>query len=181
MKIDPKYFNTFLGVVALIAAILIAFFMFSNRRSERSNFRKQMMGQDTLQTVQWPLVQGQDSLRISDFRGQVVVLEFWSNWSDEMLDVHNVLARIKNAHSDSLQVIAAAVGMTKKEAENYMDDHSFPFQFVAGSQQFSAFRIPGLPAHIMFDQTGKVRDAFLGYSGEQQFDSLQVLLNNVQH
>lgn len=138
------------------------------------------MAQDSLKTVWWHRVQTRDSLRISDFKGQIVVLDFWANWSDASVLSHSELADIQNKNPDSLKVIAAAVALQKQEVISYMQNHKFPFQFVAGSRHFSSFNIPGLPAQIMYDLQGDIRHVFLGYPGESQYDSLRALINGKQ-
>lgn len=178
MRIDPKYFNSFLFVVAFIAAGMIAFFTLSNRSVERSDFSKRMMTQDSLKTVWWPKVESKDSLRISDFEGQVVVLDFWSNWSDAASESHKKLADMQNQHPDSMEVIAAAVGLKKDEVINYIQKHQFSFQFVAGSRHFSDFNVPGLPAKMIYDTRGDIRYVFLGYPDDSQYDSLRALITN---
>lgn len=178
MRIDPKYFNTFLLVVALVAAALIAFFILSNRSTERSEFQKRMFSQDSLKSIWWNKVQSDDSLRVADFEGQFVVLDLWSNWSDASLRSHTELAKIMQQHPRNLQVIAAAVGLKKQEVENYIQKHEFPFHFVAGSQQFSNFNMPGLPVQFIYNPKLDLKQVFLGYSDDSQYDSLRVLIND---
>lgn len=178
MRIDPKYFNTFLLVVALVAAALIAYFIVSNRSAERADFTQRMLSQDSLQTVWWPEVQSDDSLQIKNFEGRVVVLDLWSNWSDASLNSHKQLANIQEQHPEKLQVVAAAVGLTEDETATYIEEHQFPFQFVAGSRHFSSFNIPGLPVQFVYDSDIELKHIFLGYSDDSQYDSLRVLLND---
>jgi thiol-disulfide isomerase/thioredoxin len=178
MRLDPKYFNTFLFIVAIIAALLIAFFTLSNRSDERSDFSERIRTQDSLKTVWWPRVEQDDSLRISDLKGQIVVLDFWSNWSDVSTKSHKKLADIKSQYPNSLEIIAAAVGLQKEEVVSYMQKNKFPFYFAAGSQHFSSFNVPGLPAQIIYDTQGDIRHVFLGYPDESQYDSLRALVTN---
>lgn len=178
MRIDPKYFNTFLVIIAVIAAILIALFTYSNRTVERSDFRQRMFSQDSLQTIWFAKVQEDDSLRVQDFEGQLVVLDFWSDWSHVSRKSHRQLTIIQNQYPEKLQVIAAAVNMKKKNVMSYIEKHQFPFTFVAGSQQFSDFNMPGLPAQMIYNREGDLAHVFLGYPDDTQYDSLKALLNN---
>lgn len=178
MKIDPKYFSTFLLIMAVIAAGLIAFFTLKNRSNEMEAFKKRMMEQDSLQMVYWHKVQEEDSLRLSDFRGKYVVVNFWSNWSGSTERTHRKLSALKHTYTDSLAVIAAAVGLRKGEAVSYIEKHNFPFHFVAGSKQFSDFNIPGLPAQLIYNPRGGLEDASLGYQNVSQYDSLRTLISN---
>lgn len=178
MRIDPKYFNTFLLIVAIIAAILIALFTYSNRTTERSDFRQRMFSQDSLQTMWFSKIREEDSLRVQDFEGQFVVLDFWSDWSDVSEKSHRQLARIQDQYPDKLQVIAASVNLLRPDVLSYIQEHQFPFQFVEGSSQFSDFNMPGLPAQMMFNRRGELKHVFLGYSDDAQYDSLKVLIEN---
>jgi len=178
MHIDPKYFNSFLFIVALIAAVIIALFSLNNRSSERAAFQKRVLSQDSLKTVWWPDVQQDDSVQIASFKGKFVVLDFWSNWSDASLESHKGLARLKGEYADTLQIIAAAVGLKKDEAISYIKKYRFPFHFVAGSKQFGAFSVPGLPALIIYNPKGEAEKVFLGYPGESQIDSLRAIITH---
>jgi thiol-disulfide isomerase/thioredoxin len=178
MRLDPKYFNVFLLIVAVVAAILMAFFILNNRSTEKTAFKEQMFANDSLQTVYWRNVEGNDSLRVRDFKGNFVILNFWANWSDASLESQQKLAQLKSKHADTLEVIAAAVGLTQQEATEYIADHNFPFHFVAGSRQFSDFSVPGLPAQLIYNPNGTLQRIFLGYQNESQYDSLRVLIDN---
>ena len=178
MRIDQKYFNVFLVIVGLMAAILIAVFTLSNRTEEKEIFRDRMFAQDSLQTVWWPKIQSPDSVRISDFKGKFVVLDYWANWSDASLNSHEKLAQVYRQHSDTLEVLAASVGLNKKEVLSYIEEHQFPFQFVAGSRHFSSFNVPGLPAQLMYNPDGELEHVFLGYPDDSQYDSLKALIRH---
>jgi len=178
MRIDPKYFNTFLLIVAIVAASLIAYFIVSNRTAEKSDFKQRMFAQDSLQATWWTNVQSDDSVKVSDYKGMYIVLDLWSNWSNASLKSHTELAQIKQQHPDDVQVLAAAVGLQKQEVEQYIQKHQFPFHFVAGSRQFSEFNMPGLPVQFVYDQQLDLKHVFLGYSDDRQYDSLRVLINN---
>lgn len=176
MKINPKYFNRFLGIVAVMAAIIIVFFTMYNQASDKADFKKRMFAQDSLQTVYWHDAQDDDSLRIADFKGQYVVLDFWANWSDKSTSYHKNLAAVKNDYPQKLQVIAAAVGLQRKQVLGYMQKHNFPFHFVSGAQQFEDFGVPGLPAQLVYKPDGKLQNVYLGFPDKSQYDSLRILL-----
>lgn len=178
MQIDPKYFNTFLIIVAVIAAALIAFFTLKNRSNEKSDFKDRMFAQDSLQTVFWPQVQKDDSLRISDFEGAFVVVDFWASWSEASLQSHRELATLKGEYPQMIEVIAASVQLQEKEVATYIDDYDFPFHFVGGSRHFSSFNVPGIPAQLIYNPEGELQNVYLGYQNNSQYDSLRVLISN---
>lgn len=177
MKIDQKYFGTFLLIVALIGAFLIAYFTFTNRMGEKASFKKSIIEQDTLKTVFWPSLESSDSVQVNDFKGQFVVIDFWSNWTDISQNSHQQLAAVKKDFPDTLQVIAAAVGLSDQEVLTYIEKHQFPFYFADGSDHFADFNIPGLPAQLIYDANGSLKSVFMGYPDASQYDSLRNMIN----
>ncbi len=178
MRIDPKYFNPFLIVLAIVGALLIAYFTISSPLNREAAFREQIVKQDSLQTTSWLQVETSDSLKISDFSGQYVMLYFWSQWSGSSEDGHQKVAELKNSFSNDLEVISAMVGLREKEALAFIDENDFPFYFVAGSQQFSAFGVPGLPAYLLYNPDGKIQFISLGILNEAEMDSLNTIIND---
>jgi thiol-disulfide isomerase/thioredoxin len=176
MRLDPKYFNTFLAVVAVIAALVIIFFTINTQQNKRAAFKDRIMKQDSLQTVRWTQVTTSDSLRISDFDSSFVLLQFWSNWSDTSIEEQQTIAAMKQQLGEQLAVISAIVGLRKEEAITYVQEHDFPFNYVAGSRQFSSFQVPGLPAYVLFKPGGEIGFVSLGTLQQQKVDSLKKVI-----
>ncbi len=178
MQIDPKYFNTFLIIVAVIAAGLIAFFTLKNRSLEKTDFKERMFAQDSLQSVFWTHIQKDDSLRITDLKGTYVVVDFWASWSEASLQSHKELTSLKENYPQMLEVIAASVRLRKQNVVSYIEEYNFPFHFVGGSQHFNAFNVPGLPAQLIYNPQGELQNVHLGYQNDSQYDSLRVLISD---
>lgn len=177
MRIDQKYYSTFLIIVALVAAIVIAIFTFSNRKGERDSFKKTMFAEDSLQTLYWPSMETSDSVQIADFEGQFVVVDLWSNLAEVSLESHKNLAAIKKEYADTLQIIAASVGLKEQQVLSYIQEHGFQFYFAEGSHHFSKLNVPGLPAQLVYNPDGNLQSVFMGYPDDSQYDSLRRMIN----
>ncbi len=178
MRIDQKYFKPFLIVLAIVGALIIAYFTISSPLDREAAFREQIVKQDSLKTTSWLEVETSDSLRISDFSGQYVMLYFWSQWSGSSDEGHQKIAELRNSFTNDLEVISAMVGLRKEEALAFVSDNDFPFHYVAGSKQFSAFGVPGLPAHLLYNPDGKIQYISLGILNEAEIDSLSTIIND---
>lgn len=177
MRLDPKYFNTFLAIIAGIAVLAIIFFTINTQQDKRAAFKERMKQQDSLQTVTWPRVTHSDSLQITDFDTQFVLLQFWSNWSDASAEEHKKIAALKQQMGGRLAIISAIVGLQKEEAVTYVRKHDFPFYYVAGSRQFSSFQVPGLPTYLLFEPNGELGFISLGTLQQPQLDSLKMVID----
>ncbi len=177
MRIDPKYFNTFLIIVAVVGAIVIALFTYANLTGDEQIFKDRINDQDSLRTVYWHPVEEGDSLRIDDFRGNIVVLDFWTERSGASVSSQKQLAEVKAEYGDRLRVIAASVGQREQEIRNYIQKKDYPFIFVTGSQHFSSFNVPAIPAQLVYDPGGGIHSIFIGYRSSAQYDSLRTIID----
>jgi len=178
MKIDVKYFVPFLLVVALAAALLIAFFTVNSQRGQRQTFREGILQQDSLKTEYMKYIDGRDSLRIQSFQDQYVILDFWATWSNFSEDAHKELAELVRDYPGRVQVIAAVVQDKKEKVSSYIEQHSFPFLFVEGTDIFNRYHIPGLPTQLVYDLSGEIMDIHFGYIDSTEYDRLRTRLND---
>src|SRR5690554_3881805 len=108
MKIDPKYFNLFAGTVAVFAFIAIIYFTISYSVTQKTDFVETIGEGIDLYESWFQVVDVQhattdiaigDSLHASMFRGKIVIVDFWSTWSDPAMESHIELWNIIKDHS----------------------------------------------------------------------------------
>src|SRR5690554_7478083 len=107
MRIDPKYFNLFIAVCAVITLVVIVFGTINYSNNQVADFRENLeMVQ--LDTLSFKSYSSSDSLHLSHHSGNPVVIQFWSTWSDKSQDVNLRIEEIRKENPE-LEVIAAAV------------------------------------------------------------------------
>lgn len=176
MRIDPKYFNKFIAVVGVAAALLIVFFTISNQHSREQAFRDAVYSADSLRYEWLPRFSQPDSLQLKQYEGRFVVLNFWSTWSPPSQDALRDLSNLKQQYDSTLVVVAAAAKDTRDDVMKFRREHSFPFVFVDGTALFNDLLAPGVPSQIIFDPKGRIMAIETGYKGSEQLDSLSVRL-----
>ena len=181
MRIDPKYFNKFITVVALAAALLIVFFTIHNQNSREEAFRDAVYSSDSLRYTWLQHFDRPDSLQLKRYKGRFVVLNFWSTWSPPSQDALNDLLGLKQRYDSTLVVIAAAAKDTRDNVEKYRRNHAYPFEFVDGTALFNALHAPGVPSQVIFDPKGRIMAIETGYKGAGQLDTLSVRLQQHSH
>ena len=178
MRLDPKYFVPFLVIMALAAALLIAYFTVSTQQSQRRSFEARVMAQDTLRQERFPVLGSEDSLSVTDFRGRYVVLDFWSTWSNFSEESHIQLAGVAEENPDRLKVLAAVVEDQRDKVQAYIDRNSFPFQYVDGTKVFNEYGVPGVPTQLVYNPEGRLVKVFFGNSDPSRYDRLRTLISN---
>ncbi|HUF52973.1 MAG TPA: TlpA disulfide reductase family protein [Dehalococcoidia bacterium] len=104
--------------------------------------------------------------QLSDFRGKVVLLNFWASWCLPCAFEMPELAQFQNAHRDEVAVIALNRAESLDRARSYLDGVTLPdgskgASFaVAGSDPTDAvyerYRALGMPASFFIDSAGRI-------------------------
>ncbi|OTA41537.1 MAG: hypothetical protein A6D92_05830 [Symbiobacterium thermophilum] len=103
------------------------------------------------------------TVRLSDLRGQPVVINFWATWCPpcrkEMPDFQEVYERY---HGDGLQFYAINVGESRVTVRDFMAriGVDLPVLIDAGEEAQSAYNILPIPATFFIDREGIVRAVY---------------------
>jgi thiol-disulfide isomerase/thioredoxin len=160
MRIDPKYFNVFIGVIAVISVLAIFYSTIRYSQNQVQNF-EQNLGNVPLDTLKFKSYSSPDSLHLSDFANDPVIIHFWSTWSSKSKDVNEFLKRYIDEGND-ITVIAAVVRDDEDMVLDYIQKHSFPFQFVEGTEFYQTLLVPGMPAQILVGKGSELFDTHIG-------------------
>jgi len=105
-------------------------------------------------------------IRLSDFKGRPVWLNFWATWCPPCQQETPVLREVYENHRDEgLALIAISVQETSPEdvsvyVETYDLDYTVGFD--ATSAVFTAYRAYGLPTQLFIDRDGIIRSVYKG-------------------
>ena len=127
-------------------------------------------------------VQGVDAARhsLSDYRGKVVVLNFWATWCvpcrAEMPDLEHE-SRVH--HSDPVVIL----GMDWKESTSAVKDFTtglgvtYPMLLDADGHVYDAYRVSALPTTFIIDAGGRLLKTRIGIASR---DEIEAEIKNAQ-
>src|SRR5438552_18752740 len=104
------------------------------------------------------------SVKLSDFRGQVIVLNFWATWCPPCVEEMPSLGVMQAALSDHVQVLAVSVDVDSGAYHKFLSDHDIHFLTVRDPEQHSTslYGTHGFPETYIIDTRGIVRRKFIG-------------------
>jgi peroxiredoxin len=125
---------------------------------------------------------------MNDFRGQILVLNFWATWCppcvEEAPKLSNVYGRYK---SRGIHVVSIALDKDSLNLLNqFVKKNGIAYPVLVGNEQILANlstaskgqSFKGIPATLIFDRKGQIYKRFDGsFDLEQLEESLQTLLN----
>ncbi len=117
----------------------------------------------------------QDHLALADYRGQVVVINFWASWCVECYKEARLLEQAWRDYKDRGVIFVGVDYLdTDKEALAYMAqyDITYPSGPDIGDKISQAYNITGVPETFFIDQGGNITHVQIGPIGEYELYAL---------
>ncbi len=110
-------------------------------------------------------------VRLSDFRGRPVVINFFALWCTSCLtEMPEIKAAQEERGIDSFAVLAVNAGETRERAMEFVDFLEAPFTYGLDTNLVvsDAYRVFGLPATVFVDAEGVIQTVYAGYTGQER-------------
>ena len=130
-----------------------------------------------LVAFQLPQLEGGPLLGPPDFRGKVVVVDFWATWCGPCrLQAKFLDELFHELPADQVQFLAVDVGEDEATVRAYTEKTPFPYPVLLDSQDTlsSRYRINGLPTVMVIDPEGRISYQHTGVTPKAS------LLNRIQ-
>jgi peroxiredoxin len=106
------------------------------------------------------------NLRMSEFRGQVVLVNFWARWAGDSRQEMPALDRINTTYGRAgLVVLGVSVDEDLARAREFVGAMkvSYPIMFDTGSNIGRDYLLQNMPMTILVDRAGVVRYSSVGF------------------
>lgn len=110
---------------------------------------------------------GGSTVDLSQFKGQVVMINFWASWCVPCRKEMPLLENIYNKYKSlGFTLIGVNVEPDQKDAESFLKQTpvSFPVLFDAKSQVSGLYNVQGMPTTVFIDRKGHVRLVHQSYT-----------------
>lgn len=112
--------------------------------------------------------------RLSDYKGKVVLLNFWATWCPPCrAEVPDLVRWQREYGKDGLQVIGITYPPTKRaNVRRFIRRHKVPYPVLLGTTDTKTLFIGGetLPVTVVIDREGNVRERIEGILLPEEFD-----------
>lgn len=125
---------------------------------------------------------GGDNLRLEEYRGKVVLINFWATWCGPCRQEMPILDRIRQRYQGAgFEVLGVNVEGKDPKARKIAKKLgvSFPLLFDDSQKVSADYDLQGMPFSVLIDRTGQVRYIHTGYKpGDEKsyIDHLKKLL-----
>jgi peroxiredoxin len=157
------------GGVALAALLAVA---------ESGSAATQLAGADAPDFVLKSLAG--KNLRLSEYRGEVVMLSFWATWCGDCRAQLAELGAMRDRYHDAgVELLAVSLDQSARQASEAAAEASYPVLHDAAGEVGRLYDVDEMPVMVLIDRGGVVRDVFEGFrrGNEQQYlEKVQALL-----
>ena len=127
-----------------------------------------------------PLLEGDKTVHLSDFRGKVVFLNFWATWCKPCKEeMPSMEVLYKNFEKDGLVVLAVSIDRvtTKKDIPPFVKGLGLTFPILVDSwgQTDKRYKLMGVPETYVIDRQGILREKVIGPRDWTRLDNLEVI------
>jgi thiol-disulfide isomerase/thioredoxin len=119
---------------------------------------------DATPTLELPRLDGKQQ-RLSDYRGKVVVINFWATWCGPCVEEMPSLARLaRNLANESFALITVNFGEKPRRIESFLEKHALDLPVLVDSDMRAsrAWVKKGLPTTFILGADQEIRYQVLG-------------------
>lgn len=113
-------------------------------------------------------------LSLKDYRGKLVILNFWATWCDPCREEIPDLIKLNSKYSDRIQVIGVAIQSAKDQVIQNIRQMGVDYPNIIGSIELeNAYGgITGVPMSFIVDSNGKLVQRIVGSRTLAEFEKL---------
>jgi len=107
-----------------------------------------------------------ENLRLNEYRGQVVMLNFWASWCAPCRQEMPHLAKLHTAYAPmGFQLLGINVDENIEDAKKALDKLNVPFPVLFDQENSTAelYNVDAMPTTIIIDKDGNIRHLHRGY------------------
>ena len=112
-------------------------------------------------------------MSLSDFRGKVVLINFWATWCGPCrAEIPDLQTAYETRQNDGFVVLGVNVEESRATVEPFVAEFgmTYPVLFDETGQLLKLYRAIGLPMSILVDEEGLIQARHIGYLTEGQLE-----------
>lgn len=117
---------------------------------------------------------------LSDFKGKVVMIDFWETWCRPCIDSFPTMQKLVNDYPDDFVVLAVTPGFTdtKEDAQQFISQHDYDFVYLLDANNLhQKLEVQGIPYKVFVDAQGDFIKTVLGSAGpEKDYEKVRQII-----
>lgn len=159
-------------IKTLLLLLIPAVFMAcgSKNKSEENTKNEAKIKADLVEQAAFVTLKG-DTINVSDFKGKVVMLDFWETWCKPCISSFPAVDSLLQQYSKNFAAIAVTAGWedTKEDAQAFAKEHDYDFIYAMDIDSLSKkLNVRSIPFKVFIGPDGKFIKTSKGSSGPEK-------------
>jgi cytochrome c biogenesis protein CcmG/thiol:disulfide interchange protein DsbE len=123
----------------------------------------------------------QKQIELSNYRGQIVYLDFWASWCQPCRKSFSWMNKMQSLYgTEGFQVIAINLDESRSKADKFLQQipAAFDVAFDPRGNTAESYNVKAMPSSYIIDKKGKVIHANLGFHDNDE-DALEEKIRNL--
>ncbi len=120
-----------------------------------------------------------NTVRISDLKGKIVVLDYWQTWCGPCLSSFIGFQKAKETWPDKIEILAASPDWadSRRNIRRFIRNHDYDFTYVLAYDLEKELNLSSIPYKIIFAPDGSLIKSISGSKGiEEEYNELKALI-----
>jgi len=113
----------------------------------------------------------QKQVKLSDYRGQIVYLDFWASWCQPCRKSFTWMNKMQSLYGkEGFKVIAINLDESRQKADKFLEQipANFDIAFDPRGNTAKTYNVKAMPSSYLIDKHGNVIHANLGFRGNDE-------------
>jgi thiol-disulfide isomerase/thioredoxin len=123
-----------------------------------------------------------NEVSLADFKGKVVLIDFWETWCGPCLQVFPAMDSLENEYPDDFVVLAVNLNSSDsiEDVQTFEANNEYDFLYVVDNNGVGDEIITlGIPFKVFVDPQGHLIKAELGLTGRDYEDTKEIIKQNI--
>jgi peroxiredoxin len=115
-----------------------------------------------------------ESVKLSDFKGKVVLLNFWATWCPPCIKEMPMFQDLYQKHKDKgFVILGVSMDKSKKIAQKFIQKEGITYPILMGNPELGAkYRVRGLPTSYIIGRQGHLLRQFMGMPSKRKLEKV---------
>ncbi|MDU7473962.1 MAG: TlpA disulfide reductase family protein [Paenibacillus macerans] len=171
--------RTLTYLIVFLCAGAVLWVALSNRHSSEAHQGHEKLSIGSAAPVFQAVSTYGEKLSLDEYRGKVIVLNFWASWCGPCVKEMPLIHRISRNNAPDAVTLFVNVGESKGTVNEFLSDHQLDFPVIidATGKISGLYKVTALPTTYVIDQAGNIAQPIIGeISSEEQ---LQTYIDSV--
>lgn len=173
-----KYLKIILYILSFIIFIVLAVWGYNYLTTKYSPVEiEQQEGRDTTKAIDFKVLNSnKESVKLSDFYGKPIVVNFWATWCGPCRNELPEFDEAYKKYNEQIEILMVNLtdgySETVEGVENFVNEnkYEFPVYFDTEYSASKAYNIYSIPQTLFIDKDGNISDSYLGMMDKQTLE-----------